>query len=178
MSCGPTFPGEADQLICEVLTAVFDQERGSPRRRRGSNFRLREADRGTTRHAGDAPVAAARDLCPLSWHRLRAWRNARGIDPGGLGAGRHAGALEHRCSGQVRRQLERRISFRARWAIPRLRGTVNVRYAQMGNVTADEIVAWMIPSSESPGPASPTTPRFQLERILARAMPDKASRRW
>lgn len=184
----PNIPGEADQLNCELLTAIFERGAKQPApppgpndaanqqlsglrvrviEARGTPVTLRSPQRGI--YARCPGIDYAPGLTPET-STLVAW-----------GPGVMQGHLSSDASAKYDASWSDEFRFEPDGPSTRalLRGTVNVRYAQMGTVTADEIVAWMIPTPGQPQPPNPNTPataRFQLERIVARAMPDKASR--
>jgi hypothetical protein len=182
----PNIPGESDQLNCELLTALFERGTQPSTPSPGSNDAAGQplsALRVRLIEARGAPVT-------LRSPQRGIYARCAGMDylPGAtpeastlvaMGPGVMQGHLSTDTAAKYDASWngEFRLEPEGRGSRAALRGTVNVRYAQMGTVTADEILAWMTPvaaSSAHAGSASPTA-RFQLERILARVVPDKGA---
>lgn len=188
----PNLVGEADQLNCEVLTVLFDPRAPKP-----------------AVAPGAAPPAAGAQLSSLQVRMIQARGNpvtlrsprqgiyarCRGFDyapaPGGatgsflaIGPGIMQRNLPGDPSGRYDAAWAREFRFEPAGAqhVASLRGAATVRFAQMGKITADEILAWVsakptaasAPVDRPPG-ALPSGEGWQFERVVAQVSPDKTA---
>jgi hypothetical protein len=186
----PNLVGEADQLNCEVLTVLFDPRAPKP-----------------AVAPGAAPPVAGSQLSSLQVRMIRATGNpvtlrsprqgiyarCRGFDyapaPGGatgnflaMGPGIMQRNLPGDPSGRYDAVWAREFRFEPAGAqhVASLRGAATVRFAQMGKITADEILAWVTAkptaasaSAARPPGALPSGEGWQFERVVAQVSPDK-----
>ena len=187
----PNLVGEADQLNCEILTVLFDPRAPKPAVAPGA----------APPPAGGAQLSSLQvrmiqargNPVTLRSARQGIYARCRGFDyapaPGGatgsflaIGPGIMQRNLPQDPAGRYDAAWAREFRFEPAGAqhVASLRGAATVRFAQMGKITADEILAWVsakpadssAPVVQSPG-ALPTGEGWQFERVVAQVSPDK-----
>ncbi len=188
----PSATGEADQMNSEVLTVLFD-----PRAPKPAAAPDTTAQRDSQLSSLAVRMIQARgNPVTIRSPKRGIYARCRGIDytpaPGGA-----AGSFVAMGPGIMQRNLPSDPSgkYDAAWArefrfepdgaqhVATLRGAVTVRFAQMGKITSDEILAWLTPKNAPPDRAAPPPPPgaaprgdgWQLERVLARVYQERAT---
>lgn len=189
----PNLVGEADQLNCEVLTVLFDPRAPKPAVAPGA----------APPPAGGAQLSSLQvrmiqargNPVTLRSPRQGIYARCRGFDyapaPGGatgsflaIGPGIMQRNLPTDPAGRYDAAWAREFRFEPAGAehLASLRGAATVRFAQMGKITADEILAWVsakpasasAPVARAPG-ALPSGEGWQFERVVAQVSPDKTT---
>jgi len=181
----PNVPGEADQLNGEVLTAYF--QRGPQSAGQAPSPEAAGKQQLTGLHVRSIEVRGA----PVTLRSPMRGIYARcpGIDylPGptperstlvAWGPGTMQGHLSNDPAAKYDASWAEAFRFEPDGPASRatLRGAVAIRYAQMGNVNADEITAWLVPSPHASAPrasGAPPESQFKLQRVVARTLADK-----
>jgi hypothetical protein len=183
----PHGPGEADQLNCKVLTVVFDPSGAKSAPAAAAPAGGNAAQLSTLKVR---VIQARGNPVTVRSPRQGIYARCRGIDyaPGVAGA---PGSFLAIGPGIMQRNLpsDPNGTYDAVWArefrfepdgtqhVARLRGAATVRFAQMGKMTADEILCWLTPKNPSADDRVAGAPgdRWQLERVLAQVYQDKSA---